>query len=163
MIKVLVLFALSILMFVIDNFFMPFIGIGGVYPSMLLVFCILFSVQNGKWEGMWLGVFCGLLQDLFFTNVFGLNVITNMTVCLLAGVIGTNIFKDKKFLPVASCFALSFLKGVMIFASLYIIDINMSISRIFFVSVYNMVVAFFMYRSVYDLCQKDYMQIQWKF
>jgi len=161
--KVLVLLVLSILFFVIDNFFMPFIAIGGVYPSILLVFCILYSVQNGKWEGMWLGVFCGLLQDLFFSNVFGINVVTNMMVCLLAGVVGTNIFKEKKFIPVASCFALSFLKGAVIFAVFYIIDIKMSFSRVLFVSLYDMVVAFFMFRRVYDLCQEDYMQIQWKF
>jgi rod shape-determining protein MreD len=161
--KVLVLFVLSILFFVIDNFFMPFISIGGVYPSILLVFCILYSIQNGKWEGMWLGVFCGLLQDIFFTNVFGINVITNMIVCLLAGVIGTNIFKHKKLVPVASCFALSFLKGAIIFAIFYIIDINMSFSRVLFVSIYDMVVAFFIYRRVYNLCQEDFMQIQWKF
>lgn len=161
--KVLVLLVLSILFFVIDNFFMPFMAIGGIYPSILLVFCILYSIQNGKWEGMWLGVFCGLLQDLFFTHVFGINVITNIMVCLLAGIIGTNIFKEKKLIPVVSCFALSFLKGAVIFAILYIVDIKMSFSRVLFVSLYDMVVAFFMFRRVYDLCQEDYMQIQWKF
>lgn len=161
--KVLVLFVLSILFFVVDNFFMPFIAIEGAYPSILLVFCILFSIQNGKWEGMWLGVFCGLFQDLYFTNVFGINVITNMMVCLLAGVVGTNIFKHKKLVPVASCFALSFLKGAVIFAILFIIHVNMSFTRVFLVSAYDMVVAFFMYKWVYNLCQEDYMQIQWKF
>ena len=161
--KVLVLLVLSILFFMTDNFLMPFIGIGGVYPSILLVFCILYSIQNGKWEGMWLGVFCGLLQDLYFTNTFGINVIANMTVCLLAGAIGTNIFKDKKLLPVASCFALSFLKGTMIFVIFYVIGIKMGFSRVLFVGIYDMVVAFFMYGKVYDLCQKDYMQINWKF
>jgi hypothetical protein len=39
----------------------------------------------------------------------------------------------------------------------------MSFSRVLFVSLYDMVVAFFIYRRVYNLCQEDYMQIQWKF
>jgi len=161
--KVLLLFFLSILFFVIDNFFMPFIGIRGIYPSILLCFCILYSIQNGKWEGLWLGVFCGLLQDLYFTNIFGLNAVTNMLICLIAGEIGTKIFREKKLVPVAACFLLSFLKGTIIFFVLYFINIKMSFPRVFFVSLYNLLISFFLYKWVYNLCQKYYMQIRWKF
>lgn len=161
--KVLVLFLISVLLFMMDNFLMPYIGIRGVYPSILLCFCILYSIQNGKWEGMWLGVFCGLLQDLYFTNVFGLNAIINMFICLIAGEIGTKIFREKKLVPVASCFLLSFLKGLAIFAFFSLTNVSMSFSRVLFVSFYDLVIAFFLYKWVYRLCQEYYMQVRWKF
>jgi len=161
--KVIVLVLISMIFFILDNGFMPFIAIMGIFPGILLVFCILYSVQNGKWEGMWLGVCCGLLQDIYFTNIFGLNAVTNMVICLIAGEIGTKIFKEKKIVPVFCCFLLTFLKGTTIFLVLYYFGTNVDFSRVFFVSIYNMIISIFICKWVYKLCQKTYMQIRWKF
>lgn len=161
--KIIILLLLSLIFFILDNVLMPFIGIRGVYPNLLLVFCILFSIQNGKWEGMWLGVFCGLMQDIYFTNVFGLNAVANMAVCLIAGEIGTKIFKERKLVPVTCCFLLTLLKGTAIFLILYFNGNYIDFSRVFLVSVYNMTISFFMFKWVYKLCQEVYMQIRWKF
>lgn len=161
--KIIILILLSLLFFILDNILMPFIGIRGVYPSILMVFCILYSFQNGKWEGLWLGVFCGLLQDIYFSNAFGINVVVNMTICLIAGEIGTKIFKERKLVPVLSCFLLTLLKGAAIFLILYCYGTYMDFSRVFLVSIYNMVISFFMFKLVYKLCQEVYMQIRWKF
>ncbi|MGE5629074.1 MAG: rod shape-determining protein MreD [Solirubrobacterales bacterium] len=161
--KVIVLVLLSILFFVVDNALMPFIAIRGIYPSVFLIFCILYSIQNGKWEGMWLGVFCGLLQDFFFSNIFGINAFLNMGVCVAAGIIGTKIFKEKKLVPVACCFALSLIKGMLMMLFLNYYGVYIDITRVFFVSVYNMIISIFMFKYVYNLCQEIYMQIRWKF
>ena len=142
---------------------MPFIAIRGVYPSILLVFCILYSIQNGKWEGMWLGIFCGLLQDVYFTNILGLNAITNMAICLIAGELGAKIFKEKKLLPVFCSFLLVFLKGTAIFLLLYYLGTFVDFSRVLFVSIYDTIISIIIYGWVYKLCQKEFMQIRWKF
>jgi rod shape-determining protein MreD len=161
--KVIVLVLLSIIFFILDNVFMPFIAIRGVYPSILLVFCILYSIQNGKWEGMWLGIFCGLLQDVYFTNILGLNAITNMAICLIAGELGAKIFKEKKLLPVFCSFLLVFLKGTAIFLLLYYLGTFVDFSRVLFVSIYDTIISIIIYGWVYKLCQKEFMQIRWKF
>lgn len=161
--KILVLFLLSIVFFIIDNVLMPFFSIKTIYPSMLLIFMICYSIVNGKWEGLWLGVFGGLLQDIYFINGFGLNALTNMIICIIAGTIGDNIFKEKSLIPVASSLALSVLKGALLMLILYLCGIYTNVSDIFFIGIYNMVISAIMYKRVYKFCQKDYMQIRWKF
>ncbi|MBI6871668.1 rod shape-determining protein MreD [Clostridium aciditolerans] len=161
--KVLILFLLSILFFILDNVLMPFLAIKTIYPSLLLVFMICYSMVNGKWEGLWLGVFCGLLQDIYFTSGFGLNALINMIICIIAGVIGDNIFKEKNLIPVASCFSLSFLKGTVLLIVLYFLKINVDFKDVFFIALYNMVISAIIYKKVYKLCQKEYMQKRWKF
>jgi rod shape-determining protein MreD len=161
--KILVLFLLSILFFVLDNVLMPFLAIRTIYPSLLLVFVVCYSIVNGVWEGLWLGVFCGLLQDVYFTSAFGLNAFINMIVCIVAGVIGNNIFKEKRLIPVASCLLLSFLKGMLILLILYMSGRYTGVKNVLFISFYNTVICLMMYKKVYKLCQKEYMQIRWKF
>ncbi len=161
--KVLILFLLSIIFFIIDNVLMPFFAIKTIYPSLLLTFMICYSIANGKWEGLWLGVFGGMLQDVYFINGFGINALTNMIICIIAGVIGDNIFKEKSLIPVASCFALSVFKGILLFLILYLCGIHANVSDILFTAIYNMIISVIMYKKVYRFCQKDYMQIRWKF
>lgn len=161
--KVLILFLLSIIFFIMDNVLMPFLAIKTIYPSLLLVFMVCYSVANGKWEGLWLGVFCGILQDIYFINGFGLNALTNMIVCIIAGVIGDNIFKEKSLIPVTSCFALSIFKGILLLLILYMCGIYANARDIFFTGIYNMIISMIMYKRVYKFCQKSYMQIRWKF
>lgn len=161
--KVLVLFLLSILFFLLDNILVPFLSIRNIYPSLLLVFIVCYSIVNGAWEGLWLGVFCGLLQDVYFTSAFGLNALVNMIVCIAAGVIGNNIFKEKRLIPVASCFLLSFLKGILLLLILYLSGVYIDVKNIFFISVYNTIICLIIYKKVYKFCEKEYMQIRWKF
>lgn len=161
--KILILFLLSILFFMLDNVLVPFFAIKTIYPSLLLVFIICYSMVNGKWEGLWLGAFCGLLQDIYFISGFGLNALINMTICIIAGVIGDNIFKEKSLIPVASCFSLSLLKGAVLLIVLYFLKINVDLKDVFFIALYNMVISAIIYKRVYRLCQKEYMQKRWKF
>lgn len=161
--KILLLALLSIFLFILDNVLIPFFAIKTIYPSLLLVFIICYSIVNGKWEGLWLGVFAGLLQDLYFSSGFGINSFTNMLICLIAGVIGDNIFKEKRLVPVTSCFLMCFLKGLLILAILYLAGTYVSIKSVFFISVYNMFICIFIYKRVYKLCEKDYMEKRWKF
>ncbi|WPC42885.1 rod shape-determining protein MreD [Clostridium sp. JS66] len=161
--KILVLFLLSILFFMLDNVVMPFLAIRTIYPSLLLVFCICYSIVNGKWEGLWLGVFCGILQDSYFINGFGVNTFANMIICVIAGFIGENIFKEKSMIPIGSCFLLTLLKGLILVSILYLNKIYTDISSIFFISLYAMIMSIVMYKKIYRLCEKQYMQRRWKF
>ncbi len=161
--KVLILALISILLFILDNVLMPFLSIREIYPNLLFVFIICYSMVNGKWEGLWLGVFAGLLQDLYFTNGFWINAFVNMIMCVAAGFIGDSIFKEKKLIPVLSCFALSILKGFILMLILYIAGTYINPVNIVFTGFYNMIVCIIVYKKVYKFCQKYYMQRRWKF
>lgn len=161
--KIFTLVFFSILFTVIDNALMPFFAIKGFYPSLIFVFIVSYAIVNGSWEGLWLGVFCGLLQDIYFFYGFGVNSLVNMIICVIAGKLGMNIFKKKMFIPIMSVFGFSIIKGMLIFAILYICKVSIVPQSIFYTSVYNALVAFVLYRYIYKLCQKDYMVVKWKF
>ncbi|ERI90100.1 rod shape-determining protein MreD [Clostridiales bacterium oral taxon 876 str. F0540] len=161
--KIFTLFLLCVLLLVADNTLVPFFAIRGYYPSLLLIFIILYSIINGMWEGLWLGAFSGVLQDLYFFNGFGINAFTNMLICLAAGFIGIGIFKEKGLIPIAASFVLCFIKGVLVFSLLFLLKEFTPFSNILYNSVYSMIVAIFVYRLVYKLCQKEFMQRKWSF
>jgi len=161
--KILVLIGFSLLFVIMDNVFMPFVAIKGCYPSLAFAFCICYSIINGSWEGLWLGVFIGILQDVYFTNAFGVNALANMLMCVMAGTLGVNIFKEKLLLPVTMNFLIALLKGVLVFTVLYAIGQFTSFENIAFIAFYTMIVSIFMYRWVYKLCSKRYMEKKWRF
>lgn len=161
--KLLTILVLCVLFFILDNTLVPFFEVRGFYPSLLMLFIILYSIVNGSMEGVWLGAFAGILQDLYFINGFGINAFANVLVCALAGLIGVGIFKEKSFIPVVSAFGLTFLKGLIVFSILFIVKSKTAFDHIFYNSVYSMIVSTIMYRWVYRLCQKEYMQRRWSF
>lgn len=161
--KIITIFIICILLTVLDNSLAPFLAIKGYYPSFLFVFVICYSIINDKWEGLWIGVFAGILQDIFFINGFGVNSLINMFMCVLAGEIGTNIFKEKSLVPIVANLLLSLFKGILVFVILYLIGINTNLTTIAFDGVYNMAVSILFYRIIYNLCQREFMQKRWKF
>jgi rod shape-determining protein MreD len=161
--KIFTLVFLCVLFFVLDNTLIPFFAIRGYYPSLLLIFCLFFSIINGSWEGLWIGVFAGLLQDLYFFNGFGINAFSNMLICSAAGFIGIGIFKERSLIPIVSSFALAIVKGIIVFVILYIAKIYTPFENILYSSLYSLVASIFMYRWVYRLCAKEYMQRKWSF
>ncbi|OBR92000.1 MULTISPECIES: rod shape-determining protein MreD [Clostridium] len=161
--KLLVLVLLSVLLFILDNSLMPFFAVKSFYPGLLIIFVICYSIVNGTWEGMWLGVFAGLLQDIYFSYGFGINSFTNMIVCVIAGIVGNSIFRKRRLIPVISCFLLVLFKGLLIMGILYSCGVYVNIKNVFFTGIYDMILCIFMYKPIYNLCSKDYMEAKWKF
>ncbi|MGL4731041.1 MAG: rod shape-determining protein MreD [Clostridium sp.] len=161
--KVLTIVGITLLLTILDNSLITFFAIKSIYPSLLFIFIISYSIINGELEGILLGVFSGLLQDLYFFNGLGINMLTNMIVCYLAALVGKSIFKEKSFVPIISTFSLSILKGVLIFTICYLINVKINVPSILYVSLYNMVVAAILYRYVYKLSETKFIKKEWRF
>lgn len=158
-----ILGVICIMFLILDNTLMPFISIRGVFPSLLFIFAILFSILSGYWEAIYIGIFSGILQDIYFSNGFGFNSFTNVLLCLLAAYVGESILKQKRLIPVISTFILTSVKYIMIYVLIILLKIKMSLDGILIMSFYNMFIAFVIYGWVYSMCNKDYMKRQWKF
>lgn len=161
--KIIVLTILIFVFTVMDNAVMPFLAVYGYYPSLLFIFALSYSVINDRWSAMIIGIVTGALQDIFFLNFFGVNVLINMLLCILAGEIGRNLFKEKRLMPVLSIFGLIFFKGILIYVILHMMNIQMNIYNVIFQAVYGLVISIFMYKCIFNLCKKDYMIRNWKF
>lgn len=161
--KIVILTILIFVLEVLDNTMVPLFSIYGYVPSLLFIFVLCYSMINDRWSAVKVGLISGALQDLFFINGFGVNTLLNMLICVLAGEIGRNLFKEKRLMPVLSILLLTFLKEIFMFIILHAVHINMNIYASIIVAIYSFVVAIFVYKPIYKLCRKPYMIKKWKF
>lgn len=161
--KILTVVLLCILFLILDNTLMPLFKVHGTYPSLIFIFALCYSIVSSPKDAVIIGVFTGALQDVYFFNGFGINMLSNMLICVVASYIGKNIFIEKSFLPIISSFILSVVKGIVVFCVLILIKKYTDIGVIFYNGIYNLIVCIFMYRFTYKLSQKEYMKTEWKF
>lgn len=161
--KRIIIIAISLFLLILENTILPSYSIMQGYPSILFVFAIAFSIVNGKEDAMFIGIVSGLLQDLFFINGFGINLLVNFLLCVLAAKIGEGIFKNNRIIPVISCLILSMLKIVMI-AILFIpfgkkINLNMAVMS----ALLNTIVMVIGYKFVLTTSKKYWKKDEWRF
>ena len=161
--RVLTLVFLCILFLILDNTLMPLLKIHGAYPSLIFTFALCYSIVSSPKDAVIIGVFTGALQDLYFLNCFGINMLTNMLMCLVAAEIGKSIFIEKALLPVVSSFVLSVVKGLIVVSIMFLIKQYTHIEVVIYLGLYNFIVSIFMYKFVYKLSQKEYMKKEWRF
>lgn len=162
--KVLYLSLIIFALFIFDNTLVTFFSIKGVYPSILFVFIICYSIINGYEEAVIIGVIAGALQDLYFPGVVGANMLVNMLLCLLAARIGKSIFKEKIIIPVISTFLLSILKSIIFYFILILIDSkNGFLSLILYKGIYETIIAVLIYKIVLKFCETKIMKKEWRF
>lgn len=161
--RVLTLVFLCILFLILDNTLMPLLKINGAYPSLIFTFALCYSVVSSPKDAVIIGIFTGALQDLYFLNGFGINTLTNMLMCLIAAEIGKNIFIEKSLLPIVSSFVLSIIKGLTVFAIMFLIKQYTHIETVLYHAIYNLIVSILMYKFAYKLSQKEYMKKEWRF
>ena len=161
--RILTVVFLCILFLILDNTLMPLIKINGAYPSLIFTFALCFSIVSSPKDAVIIGVLTGALQDVYFLNGFGINMLTNMLMCVVAAKIGKGIFIEKSFLPVVSSFVLSLVKGLIVFSILFLIKQYTHVEMILYIAMYNLIVTIFMYKFIYKLSQKEYMKKEWRF
>ena len=156
------LLLISIILLILDKSFMPFLAIKGAYPSILFIFAIAYSIINGKKEGVMIGVLSGVLQDIFFYSGFGINSLINMLLCLVAAVIGENIYKEKRLIPVITSIILYLIKVVAIGFICSLIDVKVDIKVGVLTALYSAIIMFVSYKPMYRLYDSDYKKSNWR-
>lgn len=158
-----VLIIISLVLLILDNSLMPFLAIKGAFPSLLFTFSIAYSIINGKNEAVFIGVVSGLLQDIYFSSGFGINALVNMLICLLAAIIGENIYREKKLIPIISMALLYLLKIFSIFIVLKFVGKTINIEIGIYTSIYSSVIMFLGYNFVLRLYDNNYRKRSWRF
>ncbi len=161
--RILTVVFLCILFLILDNTLMPLLKINGAYPSLIFTFALCYSIVSSPKDAVIIGVFTGALQDVYLFNGFGINMLSNMLMCVVAAKIGKSIFIEKSFLPIVSSFVLSLLKGLIVFSILFLIKQYTHMESILYQGIYNLVVSIFMYKFTYKLSRKEYMKKEWRF
>jgi len=162
--KILYLFLIITILFIFDNTIITFFAIKNIYPSILFVFIVCYSMINGYGEATIIGVITGVLQDIYFPGVMGINMLINMLICLVAAKIGKGIFKDKVTIPIFSTFLLSLLKSITIFAIFILIETsNNFLHLIIYKAIYEMIIALLIYRIILKFSETKTIKKEWRF
>lgn len=161
--KKIIIISVMILLSILDNSLIPFLGIKGYYPSLLFIFTVFIALLSTRNEALMFGIVSGCLQDIYFNGIFGINSIANILICLLAQYMGRSIFKEKFIMPTLTCLVLSFIKGCIVFLLGLIVGMKVSYKAIFFAGIYNYIVGIFIYKFIYrsyvEKTEKNY----WKY
>ncbi|MBW6408831.1 rod shape-determining protein MreD [Clostridium weizhouense] len=159
----LIVILVSIVLVILDNSLVPFFSINGVYPSLLFTFAIAYSIINGREKAVFIGAISGILQDLFFFYGFGVNSLLNLFLCIVASLIGENIFKTKRLIPVISTLILTILKAIGILIIFYFLKIKMDLSKSLIMGIYNAIIIFLCYKLVMNIPNEEYKKRPWRF
>ncbi|WP_300380248.1 rod shape-determining protein MreD [Clostridium sp.] len=153
---------ISIILLILDKSFMPFLAIKDAYPSLLFIFAIAYSIINGKKEAVIIGVLSGALQDIFFYSGFGINSLINMLLCVVAAIIGENIYKEKRLIPVITAIILYLIKIFAIGLIFNLLDIKIDIKIGVLTALYSTIIMFLSYKPIYKLYDNDYKKSNWR-
>lgn len=130
---------------VIQATVLPLIAINGIRPDLLLIIVMSSALLLGKEQGVGLGFFAGLLQDLASGNIFGLNVLSKMLTGYLSGIMERKVFKENVLLPVlAIILATVFNSAVMLLTLIFIgydVDLTATLFNIGYQLAYNAALA----------------------
>ena len=161
--KRLILIGISILLLLIDNTILPYYNIKGAFPSLLFVFAIAYSIVNGKKEAIFIGILSGFLQDIFFFYGAGINIFLNFLLCLLAAIIGDNIFKENRIIPTLSCLFISILKVLGVVLIFKVISLSVNIETALLSAVFNSIWMIIVYKIVLTTSDKYMIREVWRF
>lgn len=146
---------LLIIALILQATLVPLIAVQGIRPDLLLLAVVSSGLLLGKEQGVGIGFFAGLLQDLASGNIFGLNVLSKMTTGYVAGLLERKVFKENILLPVLAIVVATFFNGaITIFLMLVFghkLDLPLAAMNVAMTSVYNAILAVPMHRAVYSL------------
>lgn len=84
--------------FLLQSTLLRHISFAGIVPNIMIIITSTFGLMEGRTDGMCTGFVCGLLTDIFYGNVLGLNALIYLIIGYVNG-IGNRVFypDDIKF------------------------------------------------------------------
>jgi rod shape-determining protein MreD len=149
---------LLVLALVIQSTLLPLIAVNGIRPDLLLILVVSSALLLGKEQGVGLGFFAGLLQDLASGNIFGLNVLSKILTGYLAGIMERKVFKENVLLPVLAVVVATVFNSIVVLVTLaflgFNVDIPAALLNIVFQLAYNAVLAIPVHQLVYRIASR---------
>ncbi len=96
-----------------DSIFFDSVHIFGVRPDVMLAFTVSFSVLSGMIPGALMGLFGGLIMDIMFGRMIGLNAMLYFTAGIAGGYFFGKFYADNVVIPTVTAMAASVLKDLV--------------------------------------------------
>lgn len=76
------------------------IALAGMVPNLILITVVSFGYMRGKLEGMYVGFIGGILIDLLYCDLIGMNAILYVSLGYIAGFCNEIYYRDEVSVPI---------------------------------------------------------------
>ncbi len=94
-----ILLLVVLLNFILQSTIFPYIGIFGVVPNTALLIVMSISIFKGRFKGGFTGLLIGIIQDVLFSPVIGINAFIYFFAGYVMGLAENKLIKDNIFIP----------------------------------------------------------------
>ncbi|HEX3010464.1 MAG TPA: rod shape-determining protein MreD [Syntrophomonadaceae bacterium] len=119
-----------IALFLQSTFFSNY-SIKGTVPDLVLVFVVFYALLNNGTKGVFYGLACGLLEDLYVGRFIGINALSKAIVAYTVNRLQGNVFRENVLVGVVTVIISSMLNWTVMLlismASFKVLNINLSI------------------------------------
>ena len=141
---------LIILCFLLQTTVFHWMEFGGIVPNLMIVLTASFGFMRGEKTGLLYGFFCGLLIDIFFANVLGLNAMIYMYIGYSNGKFNRIFFPDEIKLPMILIFFSDLAYGFLYYVTLFLLRRRFQLDFYFWhiilpEMVYTILITLFLY------------------
>ena len=141
---------LIILCFLLQTTVFHWMEFGGIVPNLMIVLTASFGFMRGEKTGLLYGFFCGLLIDIFFANVLGLNAMIYMYIGYSNGEFNRIFFPDEIKLPLILIFFSDLAYGFLYYVTLFLLRRRFQLDFYFWhiilpEMVYTILITLFLY------------------
>lgn len=109
------MFLLLIVCFLLQTTLFQYLKIANVLPNLILVVTAISGFMYGRRLGMFSGILCGLLVDLLYGSVIGINVLIYTVIGYANGSANKLYYKEDYIIPVLSIAASDLVYGILFY------------------------------------------------
>lgn len=110
--NILIWTAVLIITVIMQSTIVPLLSIKGIHPDVLLLIVVSYALLSGKENGVGMGFFAGLLQDLVSGGIFGVGTISKLATGYMFGLAERKVFKEHVLLPILATFVATIFNGL---------------------------------------------------
>ena len=130
------------------------LSLGSITPNLMVILTSSFGFMRGKKEGMWVGFFCGLLEDIFYGRLLGMHAMIYMYIGYANGYFNHIFYGEDIKLPIFLISASELVYGLGTYTIMFVMRSRFAFSYYFFRIIlpellYTIVLTLFLYRIVY--------------
>ena len=154
-----VIVLMIIVCFLLQSTLFQSLSLASISPNLLIILTSAYGFMKGKKEGMAVGFFCGLLEDIFFGRLLGMHALIYMYIGYANGYFNQIFYGEDIKLPMALISASELAYGLGTYLIMFLMrsrfDFFYYLKRIILPELlYTIIVTLFVYRIIYMIDQK---------
>lgn len=145
--------------FILQSTVFQSLSIGSIVPNLLLIVTVSFGFMRGKLSGLWTGLFCGLLKDVFYGNLLGFYALIYLCIGYVAGCCRKIFYDEEIRVPLFLVAAGDILYGILVYGMQFLMRGRLQIfyyfGRIMIPEmIYTVLVTVILYKLLFKLNRK---------